>query len=68
MGLRLLVGDRLIVFFCAFGMLATIFLLSLRSTGGSVLIPAGLPGTLWSVAPALVAALVLGWPKLPAKR
>ena len=32
------------------------------------LIPAGLPGTLWSVAPTLVAALVLGWPRLPAKR
>ncbi|HYI32285.1 MAG TPA: PIG-L family deacetylase [Glaciibacter sp.] len=67
-GLRLLVGDRVIVFFCALGMLGTIFLLSLRSTGGSVLIPAGLPGTLWSVAPTLVAALVLAWPKLPARR
>lgn len=67
-GLRLLVGDRVTVFFCALGMLATIFLLSLRSTGGSVLIPAGLPGTLWSVTPTLVAALVLAWPKLPAKR
>jgi LmbE family N-acetylglucosaminyl deacetylase len=66
-GLRLLVGDRVIVFSCALGMLATIFLLSLRSAGGSVLIPAGLPGTLWSVTPALVAALVLAWPKLPAK-
>jgi LmbE family N-acetylglucosaminyl deacetylase len=67
-GLRLLVRDRMIVFFCALGMLGTIFLLSLRSTGGSVLIPAGLPGTLWSVAPTLVAALVLAWPKLPARR
>lgn len=67
-GLRLLLGDRLVVLFCSLGMLGTIFLLSLRSTGGSVLIPAGLPGTLWSVAPTLVAALVLGWPKLPARR
>jgi LmbE family N-acetylglucosaminyl deacetylase len=67
-GLRMLVGDRLVVFWCALGMIATIFLLSLRSTGGSVLIPAGLPGTLWSVAPTLVAAVAVGWPKLPARR
>lgn len=67
-GLRLVLGDRLPVFACALGMLGTIFLLSLRSTGGSVLVPAGLVGTLWTVAPTLIATLVLAWPKLPAKR
>lgn len=67
-GLRLVLGDRLPVFCCALGMLGTIFLLSLRSQGGSVLVPAGLPGTLWTVAPTLIATLVLAWPKLPAKR
>ncbi|SDJ92605.1 N-acetylglucosaminyl deacetylase, LmbE family [Cryobacterium psychrotolerans] len=67
-GLRLVFGDRMVVFSCAIGMLGTIFLLSLRSTGGSVLVPAGLPGTLWSIVPALVATFVLAWPHLPAKR
>lgn len=67
-GLRLVLHDRLVVLLCAVGMLGTIFLLSLRSAGGSVLIPAGLIGTIWTVGPALVAALVLSWPKLPARR
>jgi LmbE family N-acetylglucosaminyl deacetylase len=67
-GLRLVLGDRLVVLFCALGMLGTIFVLSLRSTGGSVLIPEGLPGLLWTVVPTLVAAVALGWPKLPARR
>ena len=67
-GLRLVLGDRLVVLLCAIGLLGTIFLLSLRGTGGSVLVPAGLPGTLWTIVPALVAALVLAWPKLPARR
>lgn len=67
-GLRLILGDRLIVVACAVGLLGTIFVLSLRSTGGSVLVPAGLPGTLWSSVPALVAAIAAGWPKLPASR
>ena len=67
-GLRLVLGDRMVVLACALGMLGTIFVLSLRSTGGSVLVPAGLPGTLWTIVPALVATFVLAWPKLPAKR
>ena len=67
-GLRLVLGDRLVVLLCAIGLLGTIFLLSLRGTGGSVLVPAGPPGTLWTIVPALVAALVLAWPKLPARR
>lgn len=67
-GLRLVFGDRMAVLSAAIGLLGTIFLLSLRSTGGSVLIPAGLPGTLWTIVPALVATFVLSWPNLPAKR
>ncbi|MGO4690953.1 PIG-L deacetylase family protein [Glaciibacter sp. 2TAF33] len=67
-GLRLLLHDRMAVLLAALGLLGTVFVLSLRSTGGSVLVPAGLTGTLWTVVPALVAALVVAWPKLPAKR
>ena len=66
-GLRLVLGDRLIVFSSAIGLLGTIFILSLRSTGGSVLVPEGIPGLLWSVVPTLVATIVLAWPRIPAR-
>ena len=68
LGLRLVVGDRFVVGLAAAGLLLTIFVLSLRGSGGSVLVPAGLPGTLWTVVPALIAAFVLAWPKLPPPR
>jgi hypothetical protein len=68
LGLRLVVGNRLVVGLAAGGLLVTIFVLSLRGSGGSVLVPAGLPGTLWTVVPALIAAFVLAWPKLPPRR
>ncbi|GAB3126440.1 hypothetical protein GCM10027056_23960 [Glaciibacter psychrotolerans] len=67
-GLRLVLHDRLAVLGAALGMLGTIFLLSLKSVGGSVLIPAGTLGLVWTVVPALVAALVLAWPQLPPRR
>ncbi|TFD00603.1 hypothetical protein E3T25_13075 [Cryobacterium sandaracinum] len=66
-GLRLMLGDRLVVFSCAIGLLGTIFILSLRSTGGSVLVPEGIPGLLWTVVPTLVATIVLAWPRIPAR-
>jgi len=66
-GLRLVVVDRLIVLLAAIGLLGTIFLLSLRSAGGSVLVPEGLPGTLWTIGPTLVATVVLAWPRIPAR-
>ena len=68
LGLRLVVHDRLVVLAAAIGLVATVFLLSLRSTGGSVLVPAGVLGTVWSMAPALFAALVIAWPRIPARR
>jgi LmbE family N-acetylglucosaminyl deacetylase len=67
-GLRLVVRDRLVVLAAAIGLLATVFLLSLRSTGGSVLIPQGTLGVVWTITPALVAALVIAWPRIPARR
>ncbi|TFD26904.1 PIG-L deacetylase family protein [Cryobacterium cryoconiti] len=66
-GLRLVLGDRTIVFFCALGLLGTIFILSLRSAGGSVLVPQGLPGMVWTLGPTLVATIVLAWPRIPAR-
>ena len=67
-GLRLVLGDRLIVLICAIGLLGTIFVLSLRSSGGSVLVPEGIPGLLWTVVPTLVATIVLAWPRIPARQ
>jgi LmbE family N-acetylglucosaminyl deacetylase len=67
-GLRLVIHDRLVVLAAAIGLLAAVFLLSLRSTGGSVLIPEGTLGLVWTFTPALVAALVIAWPRIPARR
>ncbi|MDY7543166.1 hypothetical protein [Cryobacterium sp. 5B3] len=67
-GLRLVLDDRVVVLACTIGLVGSIFLLSLKSTGGSVLVPAGLTGTLWTVLPTLVASLVLAWPRLPKRR
>ncbi|MFC6355015.1 hypothetical protein [Luethyella okanaganae] len=66
-GLRLVLNDRLIVLATAIGLLGTIFLLSLRSTGGSVLIPQSALGLVWTVAPTLISTIVLAWPRLPAR-
>lgn len=68
LGLRLVAGDRSVAGLAAVGLLVTIFALSLRGSGGSVLVPAGLTGTLWTLVPALMATFVLAWPKLPPRR
>ena len=65
-GLKLVLHDRLVVGLTAAGLLLTTFALSLRGVGGSVLVPEGLPGTLWTIVPAFVAALVLAWPTFSA--
>jgi hypothetical protein len=64
-GLRMVLGDRMVVLLAAVGLLGTIFVLSLRSAGGSVLVPAGPAGTVWTLVPALIAALAVAWPKVP---
>lgn len=64
-GLRLILGGRLVASFAAAGVVVAVFVLSLRSPGGSVLVPDGLLGQIWSIAPALIAALVLTWPQAP---
>jgi hypothetical protein len=66
-GLRLVLHDRITVLFTALGVLVTIFVLSLRSTGGSVLIPEGALGLAWTMGPAIIAAIVIAWPRLPAR-
>jgi hypothetical protein len=64
-GLRIVTQDRIVVLFAAFGVVTMIFVLSQKSPGGSVLVPNNLWGTIWAIAPALLATVVLVWPKLP---
>ncbi len=64
-GLRIVVQDRLIVLIAALGLVAMVFVLSQASTGGSILIPNNLWGTIWAIAPTLIATIVAAWPRLP---
>ena len=64
-GLRIVVQDRLVVLIAALGLVAMVFMLSQASTGGSVLIPNNLWGTIWAIAPTLIATIVVAWPRLP---
>ena len=66
-GLRMVVQNRWVVLSAALGLVGTIYLYSLKSPGGSVFIPNNLWGTIWAVGPALIATVVVLWPKLPAK-
>ena len=64
-GLRLLNPGRAQALAAAFGTIAMTFLFSLRGIGGSVLIPDNLLGKIWVVAPIVIAAIVIAWPRLP---
>ena len=64
-GLRIVVQDRLVVLIAALGLVAMVFMLSQASTGGSVLIPNNLWGTIWAIVPTLIATIVVAWPRLP---
>lgn len=68
LGLRLVRGERATAILGAFGILASIFLFSQRSQGGSVLIPDNLMGSIWVIAPTLVATLIVAWPRLPERQ
>lgn len=64
-GLRLLNKGRAQALAAALGTIAMTFLFSIKGTGGSVLIPDDLLGKVWVVAPIVIAAIVLAWPRLP---
>jgi hypothetical protein len=64
-GFRLLFNDRVPVLFAAIGMVGMIALFSVASAGGSILIPQGVAGLVWTVAPVLVATVVIAWPRIP---
>ncbi|PPH22648.1 PIG-L family deacetylase [Rathayibacter toxicus] len=64
LGLRLVMPDRFVVLCTAMGLLVMIGLFSLRSTGGSVLIPANGWGIAWIILSAVIALVVIAWPRL----
>lgn len=64
-GFRLLFEDRLPVLCAAVGMVGMIALFSVASAGGSILIPQGVPGLVWTVVPVLMATVVVAWPRMP---
>lgn len=66
-GFRLVLGERLAVIAAAVGIVGIVALFSLESTGGSVLIQQGVSGLVWVLGPALIAALVIFFPSLPAR-
>lgn len=69
-GLRIVFPTRWVAAAAAAGILGASALLSLGSGGGSILVPDNLTGYVWTFAPVLIAALVLGWPRAvrPARR
>jgi hypothetical protein len=68
LGIRLVAGGRWAACAAGVGVVGAVALLSLPGPGGSVLIPSGLVGTIWSVGPVLIAVLIVAWPSLPARR
>ena len=67
LGFRLVAGGRLAATGAAVGIVGTVALLTLPGPGGSVLIAGDVIGTIWAVAPALIAVLVVAWPRLPGR-
>jgi len=64
-GLRLALDSRIVVVATAAGLIAAIAVLSIRSTGGSTLVPQTVSGYIWAIAPTLIAVVVLGWSHVP---
>lgn len=62
-GLRIVFPGRLVAGAAAVGLLVVVGLLSVASTGGSVLVPANPAGYVLTYGPVAIAVLVLAWPK-----
>jgi N-acetyl-1-D-myo-inositol-2-amino-2-deoxy-alpha-D-glucopyranoside deacetylase len=62
-GLRLVSKGRLFAVLAGIGVLGAIFILSLPSVGGSVLVPDNVLGRLWTILPAITIAVVVAWPR-----
>ncbi|MDQ1512676.1 MAG: hypothetical protein QOC59_518 [Microbacteriaceae bacterium] len=60
--LRAAFGTRLFAAAAGVGVIVAVFVLSLRGPGGSVVVLGNVAGVVWTVAPALVAAVVVAAP------
>jgi hypothetical protein len=67
-GLRLLASSRIPALIAALGTILVVLLFAQKSAGGSVLIPYDLLGLIWQGATIVIAAIVLAWPDLGARR
>ena len=61
--LRVYFNSRLLPACAAVGMLLATGVLSFLSPGGSVVVPSNPPGWVWTFGVAIIALLVLGWPR-----
>ncbi|WP_022890628.1 hypothetical protein [Agromyces italicus] len=69
LGIRLLTHGRAIAAATAAGLVVIVAVLTLPGPGGgSVLVAGDVAGTVWAVAPALIAVLIVAWPELPSRR
>jgi len=68
LGIRLVAGGRWVAAAAAVGVVGTVALLTVPGLGGSVLVAGDVEGTVWAVGPALIAVLVIAWPKLTERR
>ena len=68
LGLRLQLPSRSYAVASAVGILAVVAVLSLPGPSGSVLFPDSPLSIAWTLAPAVIAVLVLAWPRLPGRR
>jgi hypothetical protein len=66
-GVRLALESRGYAALAALGAVGAIGLLALPGGSGTVLVPDNLSGTIWAIGPTLVAAVILAWPRLPAR-
>jgi N-acetyl-1-D-myo-inositol-2-amino-2-deoxy-alpha-D-glucopyranoside deacetylase len=62
--LRLVTEDRLVATSAAIAVIATVFMFSQRSAGGSVLIQGNLVGNVWVFGSAVIAGLAIAWPQI----
>ncbi len=68
LGIRIVAGGRWTAAAAAVGIIGVVSLLTLPGRGGSVLVTGDVLGTIWAVCPALIAVLVVAWPKIPLRR
>jgi len=73
-GMRLAFGTRVVAFWCAIGIIATVLLFTVQSAGGTLLVPTigsggsiNGQGILWAVTPVIAAIVVLAWPRRSAR-